>query len=218
MIHANKCQYQLQAKFASKYAVFLSYVTITSLTSINAAIAETVKPSASSRIFNAKGELVGTATFSQSDSGVKVTLQVQKLSQGEHMVHLHENGKCEAPDFKSAGAHFDPKRSPMDNSHDHGLNHMHNKHHHHIHDKHEEMKHGSDQHKPAGDLPNIMVKQDGTGTLTANMSKLTLGMGPNSLLKQGGTAIVIHAGANGKSTIPNVDYKTRIACGVVKPQ
>ena len=106
MIHANKCQYQLQAKFASKYAVFLSYVTITSLTSINAAIAETVKPSASSRIFNAKGELVGTATFSQSDSGVKVTLQVQKLSQGEHMVHLHENGKCEAPDFKSAGAHF----------------------------------------------------------------------------------------------------------------
>ena len=134
------------------------------------------------------------------------------------MVHLHENGKCEAPDFKSAGAHFDPKRSPMDNSHDHGLNHMHNKHHHHIHDKHEEMKHGSDQHKPAGDLPNIMVKLDGAGTLTANMSKLTLGMGPNSLLKQGGTAIVIHAGANGKSTIPNVDYKTRIACGVVKPQ
>jgi Cu-Zn family superoxide dismutase len=50
------------------------------------------------------------------------------------------------------------------------------------------------------------------------MSKLTLGMGPNSLLKQGGTAIVIHAGANGKSTIPNVDYKTRIACGVVKSQ
>lgn len=142
MIHSNKCQYHLQAKFASKFAAFLSYATITSLTSINAAIAETVKPSASSQIFNAKGELVGTATFSQSASGVKVTLQVQKLSQGEHMVHLHENGKCEAPDFKSAGAHFDPKRSPMDNSHDHGLNHMHNKHHHHIHDKHEEMKHG----------------------------------------------------------------------------
>ena len=217
MIHSNQCQYQLQAKFASKFAVFLSYVTITCLTSINAAIAETVKPSASSRIFNAKGELVGTATFSQSDSGVKVTLQVQKLSQGEHMVHLHENGKCEAPDFKSAGNHFDPKRSLMDDSHDHRLHHMHNKHHH-THYKHEVMKHGADQHKPAGDLPNIKVQQDGTGTLTATLSELTLDKGHNSLLKQGGTAIIIHAGANGKSTIPNVDYKTRIACGVVKPQ
>ena len=217
MIHSNQCQYQLQAKFASKFAVFLSYVTITCLTSINAAIAETVKPSASSRIFNAKGELVGTATFSQSDSGVKVTLQVQKLSQGEHMVHLHENGKCEAPDFKSAGNHFDPKRSPMDDSPDHRFHHMHNKHHH-THYKHEVMKHGADQHKPAGDLPNIKVQQDGTGTLTATLSELTLDKGHNSLLKQGGTAIMIHAGANGKSTIPNVDYKTRIACGVVKPQ
>lgn len=216
MINSNK--YQFQAKFASRLAVLLPLITMATLTDTNAAISKTLKSSASSQIFNAKGELVGTATFSQSASGVKVTLRVQKLSQGEHMVHLHENGKCEAPDFKSAGNHFDPKRSPMDDSPDHGLHHMHNKHHHHIHDKHEEMKHGSDQHKPAGDLPNIMVQQDGTGTLTATLSELTLGKGHNSLLKQGGTAIIIHAGANGKSTIPNVDYKTRIACGVVKPQ
>ncbi|MEA5476545.1 superoxide dismutase family protein [Pseudanabaena galeata UHCC 0370] len=214
MIHLNK--YQFQAKFASKFVVFLPLITMATLTS--PAISKTLKPSANSQIFNAKGELVGTATFTQSASGVKVTLQVQKLAQGEHMVHLHENGKCEAPDFKSAGHHFDPKRSPVDDSHDHGLHHMHNKHHHHIHDKHEDMKHGSDQHKPAGDLPNIMVKQDGSGTLTATLPELTLGTGRNSLLKQGGTAIIIHAGANGKSTIPNVDYKTRIACGVVKPQ
>lgn len=216
MIHSNK--YQFQVKFASKLAVFCSSVTIATLTSISAAIAETIKPSASSRIFNAKGELVGTATFSQSTSGVKVTLQVQKLSQGEHMVHLHENGKCESPDFKSAGAHFAPKRSHINNTHDHKQHHMHNKHHHHhIHDKHNEMKQET-QHKPAGDLPNIMVQRDGTGTLIATLPELTLGMGQNSLLKQGGTAIIIHAGANGKSTIPNVDYKTRIACGVVKPQ
>lgn len=215
MINSNK--YQFQAKFASKIVVLLPLITMATLTSTNAAISKTLKPSANSQIFNAKGELVGTATFTQSASGVKVTLRVQKLSQGEHMVHLHENGKCEAPDFKSAGNHFDPKRSPMDDSLDHRLHHMHNKHHH-THYKHEDMKHGSDQHKPAGDLPNIMVQQDGTGTLTATLSELTLDKGHNSLLKQGGTAIIIHAGANGKSTIPNVDYKTRIACGVVKPQ
>ena len=215
MINSNK--YQFQAKFASKIVVLLPLITMATLTSTNAAISKTLKPSASSQIFNAKGELVGTATFTQSTSGVKVTLQVQKLAQGEHMVHLHENGKCEAPDFKSAGNHFDPKRSPMDDSPDHRFHHMHNKHHH-THYKHEDMKHGADQHKPAGDLPNIKVQQDGTGTLTATLSELTLDKGHNSLLKQGGTAIIIHAGANGKSTIPNVDYKTRIACGVVKPQ
>ena len=215
MINSNK--YQFQAKFASKIVVLLPLITMATLTSTNAAISKTLKPSANSQIFNAKGELVGTATFTQSASGIKVTLQVQKLSQGEHMVHLHENGKCEAPDFKSAGNHFDPKRSLMDDSHDHRLHHMHNKHHH-THYKHEVMKHGADQHKPAGDLPNIKVQQDGTGTLTATLSELTLDKGHNSLLKQGGTAIIIHAGANGKSTIPNVDYKTRIACGVVKPQ
>jgi Cu-Zn family superoxide dismutase len=204
MINSNK--YQFQAKFVSKFVVLLPLITMANLTIINAAISKTLKPSASSQIFNAKGELVGTATFTQSTSGVKVTLQVQKLSQGEHMVHLHENGKCEAPDFKSAGNHFDPKRSPMDTTHDH------------MHHKHEDMKHGVDQHQPAGDLPNIMVQQDGTGTLMATLSELTLGKEYNSLLKKGGTAIVIHAGANGKSTIPNVDYKTRIACGVVKSQ
>lgn len=216
MINSNK--YQFQAKFVSKFVVLLPLIVMANLASINAAISKTLKTSASSQIFNAKGELVGTAIFTQSTSGVKVTLKVQKLAQGEHMVHLHENGKCEAPDFKSAGNHFDPKRSLMDNSHDHRLHHMHNKHHHHTHYKHEDMKHGVDQHQPAGDLPNIMVQQDGTGTLTATLSGLTLGTGHNSLLKKGGTAIIIHAGANGKSTIPNVDYKTRIACGVVKSQ
>ncbi|MFM7599886.1 MAG: superoxide dismutase family protein [Pseudanabaena sp.] len=212
----NSSKYQFQSKFVSKFVVLLPLIAMANLTSVNAAISKTLKSSASSQIFNAKGELVGTATFTQSTSGVKVTLQVQKLAQGEHMVHLHENGKCEAPDFKSAGRHFDPKRSPMDDSHDHS-HHMHNKHHH-THYKHEDMKHGTTDHKPAGDLPNIMVRQDGTGTLTATLSELTLGTGRNSLLKKGGTAIVIHAGANGKSTIPNVDYKTRIACGVVKSQ
>jgi len=212
----NSSKYQFQSKFVSKFVVLLPLIAMANLTSVNAAISKTLKSSASSQIFNAKGELVGTATFTQSTSGVKVTLQVQKLAQGEHMVHLHENGKCEAPDFKSAGHHFDPKRSPMDDSHNHS-HHMHNKHHH-THYKHEDMKHGTTHHKPAGDLPNIMVRQDGTGTLTATLPELTLGTGHNSLLKKGGTAIIIHAGANGKSTIPNVDYKTRIACGVVKSQ
>jgi Cu-Zn family superoxide dismutase len=164
-----------------------------------------------SRIFDAKGELVGVATFLQTNMGVQVSLQVRNLAKGEHMVHIHEIGKCDAPDFSTSGRHFDPqgihtdgKRSP------------------HLHHKHEMPKDPKQDahsaHTPAGDLPNMMVMSNGAGSLVAMLPNLTLGIGANSLLKQGGTSILIHAGANGKSTIPNVDYKTRIACGVIQAQ
>jgi len=185
------------SRLTSKFVALLSCSTITMIATTTVAIAQTPQLTASSRIFNVKGELVGTATFIQTPLGVKVDLKVQNLAQGDHMVHLHEKGKCDAPDFKTSGDHFDP----MDDEED--ATHLHN-------------KHNESKHKPAGDLPNIIVKQDGNGSLTAILPKLTLGSGRNSLLKHGGTSILIHAGANGKSTIPNVDYKTRIACGIIK--
>ncbi len=216
------------SRLVSKFLVLLSCNTITAIATTAIAIEPNVKPSASSRIFNVKGEEVGTATFTQTSAGVKVTLQVQKLNPGEHMVHLHENGKCDAPDFKTSGNHFDPKvNSKVDPKKSDAQRNEINHHHKHeasktenVHSEtaHTENAHRNSSHKPAGDLPNILVKQDGTGTLTATLPTLTLGMGRNSLLKQGGTSILIHAGANGKSTIPNVDYKTRIACGIIKPQ
>jgi Cu-Zn family superoxide dismutase len=196
MINSNP--HKIPSRFAAKVAVLLSCVTLAMVTTTTVAIAQTAKPKAASSIFNVKGEQVGTATFTQTPLGVTVTIEVRNLAKGEHMVHVHENGKCDAPDFKTSGNHF----APTHMNHDH--EHMHH-------------KNESDKHKPAGDLPNIIVKQDGTGSLTALLPALTLGSGKNSLLKQGGTSILIHAGANGKSTIPNVDYKTRIACGVIQP-
>lgn len=187
------------SNYLANFAGFLSCITISTLVNTSGAIAQTEPPQATSNIFNAKGELIGTATFIQTPLGVKVSLQVQNLAAGEHMVHLHENGKCDPPSFKTSGDHFDPKNDSAN-------------HNHHMHHKHEQGK-----HTPAGDLPNLIVQKDGNGSLSATLSKLTLGSGKNSLLKQGGTSIIIHAGANGKSTIPNLDYKTRIACGVIKP-
>jgi superoxide dismutase, Cu-Zn family len=196
----NQHSHKISSRFASKVAVLLSCVTLATIATTTVAIAQTAKSKATSNIFNVKGEQVGTATFTQTPLGVTISLKVRNLAKGEHMIHVHENGKCDAPDFKTSGNHFDPE--DMDDEHEHE----------HMHNKHEEGK-----HKPAGDLPNIIVKQDGTGSLNAILPELSLGSGKNSLLKQGGTSIIIHAGANGKSTMPKVDYKTRIACGVIKP-
>ena len=57
---------------------------------------------------NAQGAKIGTAKFSSVANGVKVTVKVSQLTPGEHGIHIHTVGKCEGPDFKSAGGHFNP--------------------------------------------------------------------------------------------------------------
>src|SRR5208283_4557945 len=60
-------------------------------------------------LLNAKGAPVGTATFTQKTNGVQLDLKVSNLSPGLHGFHIHSVGRCEAPDFKSAGPHFNPE-------------------------------------------------------------------------------------------------------------
>src|SRR6266478_8736133 len=57
-------------------------------------------------IKDAQGQNVGAAMLSESAQGVKIKLDVKGLPPGEHSLHIHQNPKCEAPDFKSAGPHF----------------------------------------------------------------------------------------------------------------
>lgn len=159
--------------------------------SVSAAPAKT----AAARLADVKKQEIGTVKFSETPNGLQAVVQVQGLAPGEHAIHVHEFGKCDPPNFLSAGEHFDPVKSTKK-------------------PKYETKEKGK---TPAGDLPNLKVKSDGTGTLTAILPGLTLGNGPNSLLKPGGTAVIVHAGANGKSTMPGIDAKTKIACGVVVP-
>ena len=176
-------------------AIATSSLALTILIAVSGTEAVVAK-TATAKLTDAKKQAIGTIQFTETPKGLQAIVQVQGLNPGEHAIHIHEHGKCEPPNFLSAGKHFDPLKSTQTNK------------------KKSEKNPGQ---KPAGDLPNIQVKSDGTGTLTAILTGLTLGTGNNSLLKPGGTAVLIHAGANGKSTIPGVDAKVRIACGVVTP-
>ena len=138
---------------------------------------------------DSQGKKVGTAELTQTPDGVKIVLAVSGLTAGQHAFHIHNAGKCEGPDFKSAGAHFNPYNKK------HGL-------------KNPEGPH-------AGDMENIEVKADGTGSAEIVNKQVTLAEGPNSLFHEGGTAIVIHASPDDNVTDPAGNAGARIACGVV---
>src|SRR3954447_15107478 len=56
---------------------------------------------------DAKGQKVGTLTVSmQSGGGVRFNGRLENLPAGSHGIHIHESGKCDPPDFASAGAHL----------------------------------------------------------------------------------------------------------------
>jgi hypothetical protein len=57
---------------------------------------------------NAEGQVLGMAIFTQEAQGVRISVTVKGLSPGEHGIHIHSVGKCEPPDFLSAGPHFNP--------------------------------------------------------------------------------------------------------------
>ena len=141
------------------------------------------------------GNEVGTATLTESVPGqVDVSVQVTAgIEPGDHGVHVHEAGLCEADapagPFTTAGAHYNPTGQP------HG---------------------GPDSPEAhAGDLGNITVADDGTGELTVTTDRITLSAGPTTLMDADGSALLIHAQADDLETQPSGDSGGRIACGVV---
>src|SRR5271154_497665 len=57
---------------------------------------------------SSQGQDAGTATLTPAGNGVKVKLNLMNLPEGEHAIHVHQNAKCDPPDFKSAGGHLNP--------------------------------------------------------------------------------------------------------------
>ena len=84
------------------------------------------------------GEPRGFASFFSDGKRTAIKVEAEGLAPGAHGIHLHSVGRCDGPDFKSAGPHWNPA------GRQHG--------------------HDNPQGAHLGDLPNLVAGADGKAT------------------------------------------------------
>ena len=145
-------------------------------------------PIATATLKAADGSTKGQAWLAEDEGRWILKVAVQGLPAGVHGAHLHTVGKCDAPDFASAGGHLNPAAK----------------------------QHGNDNPQGAhlGDMPNVTVGADGKGNFVTTLMGSAAELGA-TLFDADGTAVVVHAGPDDYRTDPSGNSGGRIACGVL---
>jgi len=127
----------------------------------------------------------GTITFTGTEAGVKVVVDVQGLSKGKHGFHIHEFGDCNSPDGSSAGGHFNPGA----------------------------MNHGGpmDMTRHMGDMGNLEADESGKVHMEYVDPVISL-KGEHSII---GRSVILHKNEDDLKTQPTGNAGPRIACGVI---
>lgn len=139
------------------------------------------------------GEAIGTIKLKDGEHGLLLTPDLSDLEPGVHGFHVHKNPSCEAQENDSgettaalyAGGHYDPEETE---SHEgpYGEGHL-------------------------GDLPVLIVDEDGNASLPVLAPRLSQG-------DIEGRSIMIHEGGDNYSDDPKDlgGGGGRVACGIVE--
>ncbi len=132
-------------------------------------------------------QISGQATFKDVDGGLSVEAQLQGVAPGKHGFHIHEFGDC-SDHGKAAGSHYNPE----------GVQHG------------DLMKEGHEK-AHAGDMGNVEIGPDGTGTYQGTLPGITLSGGAQNV---GGRAVILHEKEDDFSQ-PTGNAGGRIGCGTI---
>ncbi len=153
----------------------------------------------------AEGGSGGSASLTETEGGIEVRANLRGLEPGFHGFHVHEAGVCD-PQARERG-----ERAPFSSA----MGHL--------------AGDGADHGAHAGDLPTVLVRKDGTASLTVVTDRLRL----PDVRDQDGSALMVHAMRDNQANIPE-RYKSerkagpdaetldtgdagdRVACGVIK--
>lgn len=143
---------------------------------------------ANARILDSGGRQLALASAVQQNDGLRVSVTASGLRSGTYGLHVHAVGRCDAPDFTSAGPHWNPTMR----------------------------QHGSQnpQGPHRGDLPNLIVGANGQGEIAFTIPDARISGGVGGMLDADGAAIVVHAGPDDYRTDPSGNSGARIGCGV----
>ena len=150
-------------------------------------------PVATANLVSSTGAVIGTVRVFSEPTGVTLRVDASGLPPGTHGVHVHEVARCDPPDFKSAGGHWNPTNRQHGHRNPNGFH--------------------------SGDLGNLGVGADGklvAGLLIPGV-RLTgqdFGTGP-VMHDYDGTSLVIHAKADDEKTDPSGNSGDRIACAIL---
>ncbi len=135
------------------------------------------------------GRAVAIAQIGERGNDVRVDVAATGMTPGIYGMHVHMVGRCDAPGFESAGAHWNPGGR----------------------------QHGRDNPAGAhaGDLPNLTIGTNGRGTVGFTIAGATLNGGVRPMSDADGAALLIHAAVDDYRTDPSGNSGARIACGVV---
>ncbi|HEX9965338.1 MAG TPA: superoxide dismutase family protein [Allosphingosinicella sp.] len=155
-----------------------------------AAVSTIGPPRLTADLRDAQGRVRARVSAETSGDSLRVRVEAAGMAPGSYGAHLHMTGRCDAPDFASAGPHWNPTAQ----------------------------KHGKDNpagmHK--GDLPNLLVGTDGRGSFEYTIPNAGLsGMLPNRLIDADGASVVVHEKADDFRTDPSGNSGARVACGVL---
>jgi len=132
-------------------------------------------------------ETFGSAIFINEGESITLQVSIESAPPGVHACHIHQVGDCSAEDGSSAGGHWNP------GGHEHG-------------------KWGTEPYH-LGDIGNIVVGEDGKGSISLTTDRWSMGGGAENDVM--GKAIVVHADPDDFTSQPTGNAGGRIGCGVI---